>query len=515
MFHNTSKGLSVVNKEISSIKDQLILVTGATGYVGARLTPRLLKLGYKVRASSRSTIKLQGRSWSNHPNLEIASADLLDKTSLTKAISGCTCIFYLVHSMNSEHKDFASADRLAAYNLMRIAEAEGVKRIIYLGGLGEEDSQLSKHLRSRSEVGKILCSGNIPITILRAAMIIGSGSASFEILRYLVDRLPIMITPKWVRTPSQPIAIRNVLEYLTGCLEHEETIGQTFDIGGPDILTYQQLMDLYAEEAGLGRRLVFPVPFFTPRLSSYWIHFVTPVPAYIARPLADGLRNPAICKENNIRALMPLNLIDCHTAINLAIENTQHQTIESHWTDAGKMLPDEWNTIYDPKWAGGTVYEDKRSITIACSADHVWPTLIKIGGKTGWYYGNWLWKLRGFIDKLFGGVGLSRGRRNADTLLPGDALDFWRVYAVENAATLVLVAEMKLPGRAVLIFQIIPIDKNKCEIRQIAKFMPFGLTGIIYWKLVSPLHDIVFNGILRGIAETSNQKIIVGPIKLQ
>ena len=333
---------------MESLKDKPILVTGATGYVGARLVPRLLQAGYKVRAMARSTTKLRGRPWANHENLKIIAADIFNQDELLQAISGCSAAYYLIHSMNPQNKDFVEADRRAADNFRHAAERAGLQRIIYLGGLGENQSDLSKHLRSRAEVAQILCSGTVPVTVLRAAMIIGSGSVSFEILRYLVDRLPIMITPRWVRTPSQPIAIRNVLEYLIACLDNEQTIGRVFDIGGSEVLSYQALMDMYAEEAGLGRRIVIPVPFFTPRLSSLWIHLVTPIPAYIARPLADGLRNPAVCKENSIRSIIPLKLLDCRSAIKLAVERINLQTVESHWTDAGAMPPDEWCTAGDP-----------------------------------------------------------------------------------------------------------------------------------------------------------------------
>ncbi len=476
-----------------------ILVIGATGYIGARLVPRLLSSGYQVRAVSRSLQKLQGCHWADHPNVELMAADVLDQAALTDACLGCRTAYYLVHSMNSQQRDFAEADRRGARNVVSAAQASGLKRIIYLGGLGEKSDDLSHHLRSRAEVSDILTSGLVPATVLRAAMIIGSGSASFEILRYLVERLPFMITPRWVRTPSQPIAVRNVLAYLIGCLEKDETVGQVLDIGGPEVITYQQLMDTYAEEAGLGKRLVIPIPYFTPRLSSYWIHLVTPVPAFIARPLAEGLRNPAVCKESRIRDLIPEELLDCRTAIKLAITRLQHQQVESHWTDAGAVPPAEWFYSQDPRWAGGTVYEDRRSIIVEASPDDLWLPIIRLGGDTGWYYGNWLWKLRGLLDRLVGGVGLSRGRRNISDLKPGDALDLWRVAAVERAKRLLLVAEMRLPGKAILEFRIEPISQTKVRLIQTARFLPSGLSGLIYWWLVTPLHNLVFGGMLRGI----------------
>lgn len=485
-----------------------ILVVGATGYIGARLVPRLLDAGYRVKAVSRSLEKLEGCHWSRHPNVELSAVDVLDYEKLAETSRGSELAFYLVHSMNAQHKDFARADRQSAENMQRAAQESGLKRIIYLGGLGEQSDDLSKHLRSRSEVAEILRSGKVPVTVLRSAMIIGSGSASFEILRYLVDRLPFMITPRWVRTSSQPIAVRNVLAYLIACLENEETCGQVLDIGGPEVLTYQELMDLYAEEAGLGRRWVLAVPFFTPRLSSYWIHLVTPVPAYIARPLAEGLRNPAVCKESRITELIPQDLLDCRTAIKLAITRRQHQQVESHWTDAGEIPPAEWFYSQDPQWAGGTVYEDRRSLLVSARADELWQPIVRLGGDTGWYYGNWLWKLRGLMDRLLGGVGLARGRRHSSELKPGDALDFWRVAAVNPGERLLLVAEMMLPGKAMLEFKIEAVSQTEARIWQTARFLPNGLTGLIYWWLVTPLHNAIFGGMLRGIAKARTKKII-------
>lgn len=489
--------------EIMTSQTTKVLVTGATGYIGARLVPRLLSAGYKVRAVSRSLDKLKGCHWSKHPDVELVAADVLDLEALTSAARGCDACYYLVHSMNKQNSNFASTDKRAAENMVAASEAAGIKRIIYLGGLGEQSDDLSTHLRSRAEVGTILQKGTVPVTVLRAAMIIGSGSASFEIMRYLVERLPFMITPRWVRTPSQPIAVRNVLEYLIGCLAKNETTGKTFDIGGPEVLTYQRLMDVYAEEAGLRKRLVVPVPFFTPRLSSYWIHFVTPVPSYIGRPLADGLRNPAFCKETSIREIIPQYLIDCRTAIKLAIARVQHQQVESHWSDAGAIPPAEWFYAADPEWAGGTVYEDSRSLVVEASAEQVWEKLRRLGGKTGWYYGNWLWKLRGMMDRLVGGVGLSRGRRHNFELKAGDAIDWWRVCAAEPGRRLLLVAEMRLPGKAILEFKIDELSDSRVRLTQTAKFLPVGLFGVLYWWLVTPLHNLVFGGMLRGIATAS------------
>lgn len=489
---------------------RLILVTGATGYVGARLVPLLAAKGYRVRAAGRSLAKLASRPFAALAGVELCAVDVLDREALQKALDGVDSVYYLVHSMNSSNSDFAEADRQAAELMAQEAERAGVKRIVYLGGLGEDSPELSKHLKSRAEVGVILGKGKVPVTTLRAGMIIGSGSTSFEILRYLVERLPVMITPRWVKTPSQPIAIRNVLNYLVGCLEVDATIGNTYDIGGPIILTYMELMQTYAKHAGLPKRLILPVPVFSPGLSSYWIHFVTPVPSYIARPLAEGLRNPVVCQNDHIKKLIEQDLLSPDEAIRIALERVRSQKVESSWTDAGKMPPAEWLAPGDPGFAGGTYYEDKRIIRVKDSRAEVWNRLVRLGGKTGWYYGNWLWKLRGFLDRLVGGVGLSRGRRNADELLVGDAVDFWRVIEVEKEKQLLLLAEMKLPGEAILEFLIEEKD-GLTEVKQIARFVPHGLLGLAYWWAVTPLHEFVFSGMLRGVAAKSKASIVSGP----
>ena len=485
-----------------------ILVIGATGYVGSRLVTLLLNEGFRVRAAGRSLDKLKNRAWAQHANVELQELDLKDLHSTRKAMQGCFAVYSLMHSMHPQNKDFAAADRLAAHNAVKVGKEEGIEQLIYLGGLGETSTHLSKHLRSRAEVAEILKKAEFPVTVFRAAMIIGSGSASFEILRYLTDRLPVMITPRWVSTDSQPIAIRNVLNYLLGALRNEKTYSETFDIGGPEVLTYRRLMDIYAREAGLSVPLIIPVPVFTPRLSSYWINFVTPVPSYIARPLAEGLRNPAVCTEEQIKTIIPQELLTCTQAIKIAIDRIQHHKVESHWTDAGKMPPVEWFNSNDPQWAGGTVYSDVRKIEIAGNAADAWNAVVRIGGVTGWYYGNWLWKIRGHVDFLFGGIGLRKGRRHPAELRTGDAVDFWRVKSVECEKRLLLVAEMRVPGEAGLEFQITEIEPGRTEIKQIARFLPSGLLGLLYWYGISPLHEFVFSGMLNGVADACKRRVI-------
>lgn len=487
-----------------------ILVLGASGYIGGRLVPRLLEAGCPVRALARNPAKIAGRTWGRHPLLQIERGDLLDSDSLRQATQGCRACYYLVHSMSPGVQSFAAADRKAAWNFIAAAENGGLERVIYLAGLGEEDDRLSPHLASRAEVARILQAGRVPTTVLRAAMIIGSGSASFEILRYLVERLPLMVTPRWVDTPCQPIGIRNVLSYLVGCLDHPETAGQSFDIGGADVLTYRELMRLYAEEAGLPRRLIIPVPVLSPRLSSYWIHLVTPVPASLARPLAEGLSTPVVCQDLRLRELLPQNLFDARMAIRLALERLRHHQVESAWTDAGAIAPAEWSDPGDPAWAGGALFSDHRDLLIDAEAESIWQALIRLGGGTGWYALGGLWQLRGLLDKLVGGPGLRRGRRDPDALGVGDALDFWRVADLERPRRLRLVAEMKLPGEATLEFR---LEKAEGNIRliQTAHFLPRGLAGLAYWWMVFPFHHFVFSGMLRGIGKACGGKIIRGP----
>lgn len=491
-----------------------VLVTGATGYIGARLIPRLLEAGWRVRAFARLPAKISSRAWADHPNLEITRGDLLDRESLRAACQGCSAAYYLVHSMNHSSDDFVKTDREAAGNMVEAAESCGLRQIIYLGGLGEVEESLSDHLGSRAEVARILQSGKTPVTVLRAAMIIGSGSASFEILRYTVERLPLIITPRWIDIPCQPIGIRNTLAYLLGCLENPDTYGQTFDIGQDQVLTYRDLMQIFAEEAGLRKRMIIALPVMTPNLSAMLITLLTPVPAVLARPLAEGLRNTVVCRDFRIRQLIPQDLFDCRTAIRLALERVRQHQIESSWTDAGLIPPAEWGSPLDPTWAGGTIYNDSRRIQVAASREELWRAVVSIGGEAGWYYGDWLWKLRGFLDHLVGGVGLHRGRRCPLELAPGEALDFWRVVAVEKHRRLLLVAEMKVPGEATLEFQLEEESPGITTVRQIARFHPHGFPGLLYWYAVTPFHNFVFDGMLNGIAKAISRPVLRGPERI-
>jgi len=480
-----------------------ILVTGVTGYIGGRLVPRLLDRGYRVRAMGRNLEKLKGRWWASHPNVELVQGDVLDYPSLEKAVAGCALAYYLVHSMVREKKDFASADREAALNFASAAEKGGLERIIYLGGLGSEKDRLSKHLQSRKEVGEILRQCSVPVTIFRAAMIIGAGSASFEILRYLTDRLPIMITPTWVRTPCQPIAVKNVLEYLIGALEVPETTGQTFDIGGPRITSYHELMMIYSKVAKLSKRTVIPVKILSPKLSSYWIGLVTPLPPKLGRPLVEGLSSKVICEDMRIQKLIPQKLIDYEEAIQLAMDKINTET---SWIDAGIIPPAEWVDKHDPHWAGGTILGAHRKRVIAAPPEKVWKVITQIGGKKGWYSVSWLWKMRGMLDKLFGGVGIRRGRRDQSNLQVGDAVDFWRVKLIDFPNRLILVAEMRLPGEAILEFRLKEVESNKTHLEQTARFYPFGIWGMLYWWILSPFHVIIFTQMIRTVEKLSLQE---------
>ena len=494
------------------INKRPVLVTGATGYVAGRLVPLLLASGYRVRTMGRSIEKMAGRTWGHHPMVELVKGDIMDDNSLKKAVAGCGTLYYLVHSMISQKEHYRNADQTGARNMMMAAANAGADQIIYLGGLGDvSHKNISRHLVSRHEVGQILKEGPVPVTILRAAMILESGSASFEILRYLTERLPVMVTPKWVRMPTQPIAITNVLGYLKGCLEQEETRGKTFDIGGPDVLAYQDLFKLFAGEVGLRSPLMIKVPVLTPRLSSLWIHLVTPVPAAIAQPLTEGLSLPTVCTEDAIKQLIPQELISCRQAIRRAVDRIRQEQVDTCWADAGEMVHPEWAHCGDSEYSGGTILQCGYRTTVNGTAETLWPAIHKIGGQTGYYAADVLWQIRGVLVIFTGGVGLNRGCRSKERLQVGDALDFWRVLEVKPPEKLLLLAEMRTPGEALLEIRIDAMGDTQCKITLLSRFLPKGLLGIAYWYILYPFHQYVFAQMLKGMAKAAGLTLALPP----
>ncbi|MBN2418627.1 MAG: DUF2867 domain-containing protein [Deltaproteobacteria bacterium] len=499
-----------------SKKSGIILVTGATGYVGGRLVERLLSAEYRVRALARSMNKLRGRSWSKEPGIELIQADLLRPETLTDALKGCHTAYYLVHSMEPHQKDFAKADRLAAENFIHAASEAKIKRIIYLGGVGRDLPDLSPHLKSRAEVAGILASGTVPLTALFAAHILGSGSASFEILRYLIERLPLMIIPSSILdTRIQPISIRNVLNYLVGCLEKKETTGCSFDIGGPEILTYRKLLETYATLNGIRKPVILSPGFLAnssvgKNLSFFLARRVLPVPPSISAPLLEGARNEAVATENRIQEIIPQKLMTCREVISRAIQKDSLQIVETRWTDAGEVKHPEWAQKGDAPYAGGTVLQSGFRVRLKALPEQIWPAIRRMGGNNGYYYGDILWKIRGWMDTLAGGVGLRRGRRHPEYLQVGDSLDFWRVLDVEPPERLILVAEMKLPGEAILDINILQ-QGDTSELLIGTRFRPRGLYGVFYWYSLLPAHDLLFGGMLKAIACKVGCPILKGP----
>lgn len=469
-----------------------VFLTGATGYIGGRLAQWLLKAGWRIRCAVRSPAKLANRPWINDPRVTVVTVDLTDPTALTAAMRGCGHAYYLVHSMITVGEDFADHDLVLARAFASAASAAELTRIIYLGGLGETGVALSEHLRSRRDVESALAAGPVPVTVFRAAMILGSGSASFEILRYLVERLPLMLTPRWVDTQCQPIAVRNVLHYLVTCLSTPATAGVTLDIGGPDILTYRELIQVLARCAGLRKRMVVSLPLISPGLSARWIHVVTPVTARIARPLAEGMRNRVVCRDDRAAQFMPQHLLSVEEAITLALTRIQDDEVETRWSDAGPMPG-------DPDWTGGTVFSDQRTVEVAASPERVFHVACLVGGDHGWYGSDWMWRTRAFLDRVIGGPGMRGGRRAQQELVVGDTVDFWRVTACENGKRLELTAEMRLPGDARLEFLIEPTTSGS-RLIQTARFRPRGLSGIVYWYAMVLPHAFIFPRIAKGIA---------------
>ncbi len=474
---------------------KLILVTGATGYIGGRMLPSLLQQGYRVRCLVRDPSRLQGRPW--HDAVEIVAGDVLQPDSLVPAMQGVSAAYYLVHSL-AGGADFHQRDLRAAGNFGAAARAAGVARIIFLGGLAEAAPGLSEHLRSRQESGDALRAAGVPVTEFRAGVIVGSGSLSFEMIRYLTERVPLMICPRWVYTRTQPIGIREVLEYLTAALAVPESSGRIIEIGGEEVVTYGQMMTIYAEVRGL-RRWMVPVPVLTPRLSSYWVDLVTPIPSVIARPLIEGLRNENIVHDPIALQLFPgIRPAGYRTAVERALARLQASNCETSWSDALSTTQRDTPPVVLTTQEGMII--ERRQRMVAAAPAEVFKIFTGLGGRRGWLYMNWAWHVRGLMDRLAGGVGMRRGRRDAETLRPGDALDFWRVEAVEPDRLLRLRAEMKVPGKAWLQFEATPWGEGQTQLTQSAFFAPKGLPGWLYWHIIYPVHALIFSGLIDQIS---------------
>lgn len=479
----------------------LALVTGATGYIGGRLVPELLKKGFRVRVLVRHPSRLASKPWGD--KVEVTVGDARDFEAVLDAVTDVDVAYFLLHSLSTDPA-FEEEELLVAQTFANACSEIGVKKIIYLGGIIDPLEQgLSPHLRSRKRVGEVLRSSGVPTVELRAAVILGSGSASFEMLRYLAERLPAMTTPKWVRSKIQPIAVRDVLHYLVEAASLPESVSRAFDIGGPDILTYEDMMRRYAKVAGLPNPLIVPVPVLSPGLSSHWVGLITPVPPSIARPLVESLKHEVVCSETDISNYVAEpegGLLGFEQACSHALTRIKNAQVETRWAEVSVTNSPSEPWPGDPEWSGGSLYVDKRVALIDAPAESVWQIVQGIGGDRGWYSWPVAWKARGVIDRTVGGVGLNRGRRDPDVLRVGDTVDFWRVEKSEPNSFLLLRAEMKMPGVGWLEFQITPTTDGRSVLTQKAIFHPRGLAGHAYWASLMPFHGRVFSQMLTRIA---------------
>lgn len=484
--------------------NQKVLVTGATGYVGGRLVRPLLDAGFEVRVMSRNALHLQGRSWQDA--VEIGEGDVLNPESLPPILEGIDVAYYLIHSMGDSGK-FVERDREAAENFAKAAHAAGVKQIIYLGGLGIAADDLSKHLSSRQQVGEILREHHPGVTEFRAAMVIGSGSLSFEIVRNLTERLPLMIAPRWLYTRSQPIAITDVIAYLMAAIDRSEVYGQIIEVGGSDVLTYHDMIKSYAAARGL-RRFIIPVPLLTPHLSSYWVHFVTPVSASIIRPLILGLRNEMVVTEDLAQRLFPdIQPLSFDDALHRALGELDAHEVETSWTDSMSATWEQEEPYTFVEERGMLIERRVRKVNAA--SQDVYVTFTSLGGQTGWLYMNSLWRLRGILDRFIGGPGYRRGRPDRVDLRIGDALDFWRVEAIKPGHMMRLRAEMKMPGKGWLQYVVNSMGQGKSELVQTAYFAPKGLWGYVYWYSIFFIHRLIFDGLIDQIVAKAESETVL------
>ena len=484
---------------------ETVLVTGATGYIGGRLVPKLIEEGHQVRVLVRSESRALSRPWCER--VDIVVGDALSPQALTKALAGVDTAYYLIHSM-SKKPDFHELDIDVARTFGQAARREGAKRIIYLGGLGDPNAKLSRHLRSRQETGEALRESGVPVTEFRAAVVIGSGSISFEMIRCLVERLPVMVCPKWIYSRIQPIAVGDLMAYLVSALGVSESAGLTIEIGGKDLTTYRGLMLGYAEARGL-RRLMIPVPVLTPRLSSYWVHWMTPISATIAVPLVEGLRNDVVVTNGLARTLFPnIEPQGYASAISNVIRDLDNGHMDTSWSDAAGTSEGTGKPVHLESRQGMIV--ERRQHRVAAPASDVYRVFTGIGATRGWYFADWAWRLRGTVDRLLGGAGLRRGRRHPDDLRVGDALDCWRVEDLKADCLLRLKAEMKLPGQAWLQFEVQETQGGETRLEQTSAFSPKGLGGLAYWYGLYPLHSWIFGGLAKSIARRAEYQAVSG-----